>query len=251
MEIRLFSPDDYHALIEIHHRLNIVWPERPCSPEAWAEADRNRSPKCKHQRWVAVEGGTIIGFASYGQSIEDYHPQRFYINAEVHPAYQRRGIGAALYEKVMEGLYPFEPRALRADAFTNLPQGFAFLQKRSFYEAFRETPVHLNIVSFDPSPYAGLESELNAQRIVIKTVSELEDDPDRDRKIYDLFCKTLISSPLTATHTSACENWGNTQIVTCCLAACLASAVVTATAELAWRCNCAVSLMRESMVTSN
>jgi GNAT superfamily N-acetyltransferase len=195
MRIRSFSPDDYPALIEIHNRLNIIWPERPRSPKAWAEADRNRSPKCKHQRWIATEEGQVTGFASYGQSTEEYHPQRFYINIEVHPAYQRRGIGTALYNKVMEGLAPFDPRVLRADAFTNLPQGFTFLQKRGFYEAFRETPVHLNIASFDPRPYAGLEPNLNAQGITIKTVRELEADPERDRKIYHLYWEVSEDVP--------------------------------------------------------
>jgi GNAT superfamily N-acetyltransferase len=129
----------------------------------------------------------VVGFASYGQSTDDYHPQRFYVNVEVRPEYQRRGIGSALYEQVMEGLQEFDPLVLRADAFTNLPQGFSFLQKRGFYEAFRETPVHLDVASFDPSPYAGLEAKLQSQGIVIKTLRELESDPDRDRKIYELY----------------------------------------------------------------
>ena len=45
-----------------------------------------------------------------------------------------------VYDQVMAGLQPFDPHILRADAFANLPQGFRFLQKRGFYEAFRETP---------------------------------------------------------------------------------------------------------------
>jgi len=54
--------------------MNIVWPERPRTPEAWAVADRNRSPKFKYQRWVAIEDNTVVGFSSYGQSAGDYHP---------------------------------------------------------------------------------------------------------------------------------------------------------------------------------
>lgn len=187
LEIRPFSQDNYAALVNIHNSLNIVWPEEPRSPRAWAEADRNRSPKYKHQRWIAFEDGCAAGFASYGQPPGDYHSQRFYINVEVHPAYQNRGIGSALYEQVMEGLHPHHPRVLRANAFTNLPQGFTFLQHRGFFEAFRETPVHLDIASFDPTPYTDLEPKLNVQGIYIKTVHELEADPCRDRRIYDLY----------------------------------------------------------------
>jgi len=187
MNIRVFTPEDYPAIVSIHNSLNIVWPERPRTPEAWAESDRSRGSNYKLQRWVAVEEDRGVGFASYAQGPWEYPPQSFYINVEVFPEYQRRGIGSALYDQVMEGLQGFNPPALRADAFANLPQGFAFLQKRGFYEAFRETPVHLDVTAFDPSPYAGLEPKLKAEGIEIKTLRELESDPGRDRKVYDLY----------------------------------------------------------------
>lgn len=187
MNIRTFAPADYQAIIDIHNSLHIIWPERPRTPQAWAEVDQHRSTKCKHQRWVAVENGQVIGFASYDQGPWSYPPQSFYVNVEVSPMYQRRGIGTALYDQVMEGMQTFDPPALRADAFTNLPQGFSFLQKRGFYEAFRETPVQLDVNAFDPSPYAVLESKLKAEGIIIKTLRELASDPERDLKVYNLY----------------------------------------------------------------
>ena len=195
MNVRTFTPDDYPAIVSIHNSLNIIWPEKPRTSEGWAEADRNRNPKCKYQRWVAVKNGEAIGFGSYGQSSFDYHPQRFYVNVETHPEYQRQGIGTALYDQIMDGLQAFDPRVLRADAFTNLPQGFAFMQKRGFYEAFRETPVHLDVAGFDPDPYADLEAKLRAQGVVIKSLRELESDPDRDHKLYDLYWEATEDLP--------------------------------------------------------
>jgi GNAT superfamily N-acetyltransferase len=187
MKIRVFTHEDYPALVHIHNSLNIVWPERPRTPEAWAAVDRSRSSNYKHQRWVALEDDRVVGLSSYSQGPTEYPPQSFYVNVEVLPAYQQRGIGAALYDQVIEELQVFNPPALRADAFTNLPQGFRFLQKRGFYEAFRETPVHLDVATFDPAPYAGLEAKLKSEGIVIKTLRELESDPHRDRKVYDLY----------------------------------------------------------------
>ena len=195
MQIRHFTIEDYPALVAIHNSQSIVWPEKPRTPEAWAEADRNRSPKSKFQRWVAIEDGQVVGFAYYAQNPWNYPPQSFYVNVEVLPEYQRSGIGSALYNELMEGLRGFNPPALRADAFTNLPHGFTFLQKRGFYEAFRETPVHLDVSVFDPRPYAGLEPKLNAEGIVIKTLSELKSEPNRDRKVYDLYWETNADVP--------------------------------------------------------
>jgi mycothiol synthase len=189
MKIRDFESEDYQAIVDVHNSLNIVWPEQPRTPEGWAKIDQNRNPKSQHQRWVAVDDGCVVGFASYMQSPWSYPPQSFYVNVEVQPDYQRRGIGSALYDQLMDEVVTFNPPALRADAFANLPQGFIFLQKRGFYEAFRETPVHLGVSAFDPSPYAGLEPKLKTEGIVIKTLRELKSDPDRDRKIYNLMCE--------------------------------------------------------------
>jgi mycothiol synthase len=195
MNIRDFISEDYPAIVNIHNSLNILWPEMPRTPEGWAAVDQNRNPKSKCKRWVAVEDGHVVGFASYVQSPWSYPPASFHVNAEVHPDHQRRGIGSALYDQVLNEVQTFNPPALRADAFTNLPQGFVFLQNRGFYEAFRETPVHLDVQAFDPSPYAGLEPKLKAEGIVIKTLRELESDPDRDRKIYDLMCEVDQDMP--------------------------------------------------------
>jgi len=195
MQFRIFTNEDYPAIVDIHNSLNIAWPERPRTPEGWAEADQNRNPKCKFQRWVAVKNGRVIGFGAYGQNIFEYHPQRFNINTEVDPNHQRQGVGGALYERLMTGLQPFDPQILRADAFTNLPQGFQFLQKRGFYEAFRETPVQINTTTFDPSPYADLEAKLLDKGIAIKTLREMESDPDRDKKIYELYWEASEDVP--------------------------------------------------------
>ena len=195
IDIRVFTADDYPSMVNIHNSLNIVWPERPRTPDGWAEVDQNRNPKCKHKRWVAVKDGNVVGFGSYGQSIFEYHPQRFNVNVEVSPNYQQQGVGTALYNQIMTELQAFDPRVLRANAFTNLPQGFPFLQKRGFYEAFRETPVYLDTTTFDPSPYASLEAKLKDKGFVIKTLRELKSDPDRDRKIYTLYWEVSKDVP--------------------------------------------------------
>ena len=195
MKIREFTKNDYPGVVNIHNRLNIAWPERPRTPAGWEQAEQNRNPKLKFQRWVAVEGQDVLGFGQYSQNSDDYHPQRFYINIEVDPPSQRQGIGAALYDQIMAGLQPFDPLVLRANAFTNLPQGFRFLQKRGFYEAFRETPVWIDIAAFDPSPYKDLEGKLAHKGIIIRTLREMENDPRRDEKLYELYWEVAEDVP--------------------------------------------------------
>jgi GNAT superfamily N-acetyltransferase len=187
MNIRPVIDDDYPALVEIHRSLNIVWPPWSDDPRAWLEGDRRRDPKCKAQRWVADVAGEIVGAASFATHVDDYHPQKFYINIEVLEAYRGRGIGAALYEQIMHGLSPYDPQVLRTDILDNQIQSYPFVEKRGFREVWRETPVHLEVANFDLSPYQDLENELKADAIQIYTLRELVGDGARDRKLYDLY----------------------------------------------------------------
>ena len=174
MNLRKFNHTDYASILHIHNSLNIVWPEWPRDLETWKENDRNRDPKCNFQRWVAEENDQVVGVASCGNSLSDYQPQNFYINVEVLAEYRRRGIGAALYDQMMEYLLPYAPRVLRTDVLESQIQGYPFIQKRGFQEVWRETPVHLDVLGFDPSPYLDLENRLKAEGIVIKPLSELK-----------------------------------------------------------------------------
>lgn len=187
MNLRQLENQDYPAIAAIHNSLNIVWPAWPREPEAWREADRNRDSRCKFQRWVAVEDGQVVGAASYANHLDDFHPQRFYINIEVFEPYRQRGIGGALYDQLMADLQPYRPWILRTDILANQIQSYPFVEKRGFKEVFRETPVHLKVASVDMRPYTAMEDNLRAEGIEIRTLRELESDPGRDRKAYDLY----------------------------------------------------------------
>ena len=192
VNIRVCTPEDYAAVVGVH---NLVHPERPITIEGLVEGDRRRDPKYRHQRWVALQEARVVGFCVYGQQVDDYHPNKFHVDLAVLPDYRRRGIGSALYDQLAAGLAPFEPQKLRADGYGNMPEGVRFLQQRGFQEVFRETPLHLEVLAFDPGPYAGLEEELRAQGIEIQTLRDLEGDPDRDRKVYDLYWEMEADVP--------------------------------------------------------
>jgi len=195
MIIRKSTIDDYPPIVDIHNSLNIVWPAWPRDPSVWLENDRRRDPRCKHQRWVALEEGKVVGAASYANRLDDYHPQKFYINVEVLEEFRLRGIGTALYDQLMADLEHFTPRILRTDILVNQIQSYPFVEKRGFKEVWRETPVHMDITGFDFAPYSALEQHLLAEGIHIKSLHELENDRERNQKVYNLYMQLAKDVP--------------------------------------------------------
>ena len=192
MHLRPFTPTDYPALASIH---NAIYPQRPRTAEGWAQTDQQRSPKCLFQRWVVEEDGRVIATGAYDQDITDYAPDRFYVDFKVLPEYQRRGVGGALYEHVMAALAPFNPSVLRANAYADQPQGLEFMLRRGFFEAWRETPVRLELGALDLAPYQHLEGALRQQGIHIVSLAELAGDPGLEHKLYDLFMTIIQTLP--------------------------------------------------------
>jgi mycothiol synthase len=184
MLVRDFTADDYPSAVRIH---NAIFPDRARLAEGWAAEDRARNPKCKTRRWIALRFGDPVGFTGYSQSLFNFDPGKFHVTIEVLPSYQRQGIGATLYDHVIEDLQSFDLSKLRADGYANHPEGVRFLERRGFLEVFRERPLHLDVNAFDPGPHAGLEERLREEGIEIKSLRELEQNPSRDRRLYEFY----------------------------------------------------------------
>jgi GNAT superfamily N-acetyltransferase len=182
----------YQGIAEL---INSLYPEQKTSTLNIAESDKQSDPKFKFQRWVAIAKDQVIGTGSYRQSNWFAHPQKFIISIAVRSEHQGCGIGSMLYETIMHGLHPFDPIALRAFATDDQPQSRRFLEKRGFQEVIRDVRSELNVQTFDLSPFTGLEDRFRRNGIEIKTLPELEDDPERNRKLYDLDWELSLSVP--------------------------------------------------------
>ncbi len=175
--------------------INSLYPENPTSRLEIEEGDKQRNPRFKFQRWVAIEKNQIVGVGSYNQSIWFDHPQKFIIWIGVRPENQKCGIGSMLYETIRHGLQPLDPIALRATATEDRLQSIRFLEKHGFLEVIRDIRSELKVQSFDPSRFSALENQIHTYGIEIKTLSELEYDSDRNQKLYDLDWEISLSVP--------------------------------------------------------
>jgi mycothiol synthase len=192
MEIIPATSAHYQGIAGI---LNSLDPQRNTSALEIAEADQRRDPKFKFQRYVAIDKDQVVGYGSYNQSIWFAHPQKFILWIGVRPEHQGRGIGSALYEAIINGLQPFDPLALRVMAIEDCPSNIRFLEKRGFREIIRDIRSELDVQAFDPTRFSGLEDRFRDSGIVIKTLPELENDPERNRKLYDLDWEMSLAVP--------------------------------------------------------
>lgn len=181
--IRPFTADDYEQTVAVK---NICWPDFPTTADEWRHWDNSRDPKCTCIRLVAEQDGTIIGYTSAVHQPWMYHPQKLFVSVSVLPEQRRRGVGGALYAALLDVLAPLEPLVLRSEAREDWGHSLRFAQARGFAEETRSWESRLDLTTFDPAPYAEVEQQVAAHGVVIKTWHELEGDPDRNRKLYDL-----------------------------------------------------------------
>lgn len=187
--IRPATPADYPALVAIQHRALAApdgTPILPLSVDDLEQYDREREPHIRLGRWVAAMDGQIAGWAEHDQTAHRYHPRKFWLDGYVDPAFQGRGLGAALYDTVMGALRPFNPVAVRNAVREDFTGAIAFLERRGWAVASRTWVSTLDVAAFDPAPYAAVAEAARASGTEIKTLPELADDPDHERKLYDL-----------------------------------------------------------------
>ena len=177
------NDEDYHQAVEI---VNTVWPEYPDTVEEWKESDEKRSKLVKRGRFFAEIEGRPVGFANYGQSLWINHPGKLFVGVEVLPEFRKRGVGTALWERLCQEIRQFDPLRLLSHTREDYEAGIRFAMKLGFNECMRDWESRLDPASLDLDEWSRYTRQVAEQGIEIKTVAELESDPNRDRKLYEL-----------------------------------------------------------------
>lgn len=193
LNIRPFTSEDYPAMARVR---NAVWTDDPVLPETLRSRDERMKPGLLLRRLVAEEDGGIVGFASFNHMEWMYHPQKFWTWLQVHPDHQGQGIGTALYGRLMAELEPLDPIKLVTSTREDKPAGLRFLQKHGFEEDFRAWESRLDLASFVPEKWAENVQKVLRDGYEIKSFAELESDPERDHKMYELDIEGSKDSPI-------------------------------------------------------
>lgn len=180
-------PQEYPAIAVVLEEESPGWGE---TAEELAYNDATHDSSHYHATLVAEATSgdmpALIGVAFIGHDAVAYQPGTFHMNLRVHPDWQGRGAGKALYQAVLDQLAPLQPQELVTLVWEAHPRTPRFLQERGFREAWRRMNWKLDAATFDFSPYTGLAEKLQAQGITIQTYADLVEDADRLVKLYEL-----------------------------------------------------------------
>lgn len=181
------SPADYIAIAAV---LDAENEGGDMSVEELAEEDAARLAQQFYLRLVAevLQDGQpfMVGLATASDDLLAYRPGKFDIDLRVHPNWQGRGVGKALYAALCEALAQESPTELVTSVWHKLERPIRFLSERGFVESWRRVDSVLNLAEFDAAPYVGWEEKLTATGVLIKTYDQLADDPNRLSKLHEL-----------------------------------------------------------------
>lgn len=202
VHIREFAgtPDQYAAVAAVS---TAVFPEYPMSPDALRyEEDHFDRTRYVLRRYVAEVAGRIVGHGVYHHMPYRFHPGRFWMWVEVHPAHQRQGIGALLYDRILADLLGLGAVVINTSARETMPGSIVFLDKRGFREVMRSWESHLDVQSFDFAPFQEYTKRMDREGITITTLAEeKERDPKWLEKAYDLHTTVMADVPAHTPYT--------------------------------------------------
>ncbi len=150
-----------------------VWPEYPTTVRELRYDDAQRDPDLIFKRIVAERDGRIVGYGVYGQPEGSPRPGKFILNAAVHPDHQRRGVGTALYDHVIDALSQHQPAALTAFTHDDQTDALGFLERRGFEVVLRRRVLRLDVQSFDKARFRRGKADKTTAAIAISALSEL------------------------------------------------------------------------------
>lgn len=175
--------------------LNQAQPEYIFSLEEYRSRDNQRDPRISFARFVAEEAEQVVGTAQYDQRMDMYHPGKFILHFAVRPREGQERIASALYETLMNTLETYPISALRAFANERYPWQIAFWKERGFIEGMRDGSAILDLNTFDFSRFPDIDGVVRLQGITIRTIKELEVDPERNIRLCALQNALLADVP--------------------------------------------------------
>lgn len=195
VRLRPFAEADYARMVAI---VNANYPDYPQTVEEIRHWDRSwETDRYDRLRLVAEnEAGGVVGAGEIHHLRREFHPQKYAMQVHVDPAWQRRGIGSAIYERLLAELRARAAIAVRTSVQESLVDTIDFLHHRGFVEILRMWESRLDVDSFDFGRFAGAEERVTRAGIVLTDLAtEGRLNPNALRQAYELFSTVYHDVP--------------------------------------------------------
>ena len=193
--IRPFEDRDFPAFVEISRQVQPEW-------QSTEEETRHRYKAWDRDRYylyhVVAEDASdqVVGWGLIQHVPDQFHPDKYSLDVAVNPADQRRGIGGALYDHLLEHMQARDALLVRTEAKESKAESIGFLERRGFYDVQRGWESRLDVASFDETPFAGAEERVAANSITVTTLAaEMATSPEVVRQAYQLYLVGMRDAP--------------------------------------------------------
>lgn len=205
-------PEDYPALAEI---LSATRPDWPTSAEDLERHDARRDPAHYFTHVVAEQGGKIVGLGGAGHDDFSFEEWRYWGGVNVLPEARGQGIGAALYAELLRRLQERGAREIRtmSSSKPHAAAGRRFLEQRGWKVNWERFESEIHTENIDLHAFDDLLSGVAGEGVRLVSLAELEADPERNRKLYELDWILFQDVPLgTALTKKTLEQWVKEEI---------------------------------------
>src|SRR5215472_7398883 len=187
IELREFSPEDYPRLAQV---FGSMFPDYDRTPEEWKfdddTLDKTKYYLKRHSCLIPQEKEPV-GFAQIQNIPWMYHPKKHWIDVFVDPKHQRKGIGSALYERVVQDFGTLGTITSWAGVKEDVPSWIKFATDRGYREKMRAWESRLNPVTVNQTLFQKYVDKASERGIQYSTLAEeRKTDPECLRKLHAL-----------------------------------------------------------------
>jgi GNAT superfamily N-acetyltransferase len=187
------SDTDYEATAAIW---TANWPEYPKTAKMYRYSAEARDPNTIFGQLIAEDGGGIVATGYFMAETDCEVSNKLLVYVQVDPAQHGRGIGAALFDAMMERLSEYDPAILQSFTREDHEAGIAFLKQRGFRVSMKEQDSELDLSTFEPAKFADAVAKVRELGIEIVPASELSKrDHDWMEKTWELHGEIIPDVP--------------------------------------------------------
>jgi len=158
--------------------------EDPLHP-AWFPAQQLGAPAESTIRYVAIASATRdrVAYAA----LWELRPARYRFDLAVRPAWQRQGIGAQLFDRVLGDVRALGATGLQARVRDDKPEALNFIQRRGFHESHRMGAYRIDFAQLENCDSQDPIQQLRERGIEVTNVAAIRREADYLEKFHQLY----------------------------------------------------------------